>query len=37
MVERACYQRLVQGSALDEPEFVAGLTGVFLRSVYGDA
>jgi len=37
MVERACYQRLVQGGALDDPEFVAGLTGVYLRSVYGDA
>jgi AcrR family transcriptional regulator len=35
MVERACYQRLMQGGALDEPEFVQGLTGVFLRSIYG--
>jgi TetR/AcrR family transcriptional regulator, ethionamide resistance regulator len=36
MVERACYQRLVQGGALDDPEFVEGLTGIFRRTVYGD-
>jgi AcrR family transcriptional regulator len=35
MVERACYQRLVQGGELDDPEFVEGLTGVFIRAVYG--
>src|SRR3954470_5614623 len=35
MVERACYQRLVQGGALDDPAFVEGLTGVFRRTVYG--
>jgi AcrR family transcriptional regulator len=36
MVERACYQRLVQSAQLDDAAFVEGLTGVFLRSVYGD-
>jgi TetR/AcrR family transcriptional regulator, ethionamide resistance regulator len=35
MIERACYQRLMQGSELDDPEFVEGLTGVFIRTVYG--
>jgi AcrR family transcriptional regulator len=35
MVERACYQRLVQGLALDDPEFVEGIVGVFRRTVYG--
>jgi hypothetical protein len=35
MVERACYQRLVQGLALDDPQFVEGIIGIFRRTVYG--
>ena len=35
MIERACYQQLAKGSAVDAPDFVEGLTGVWLRAVYG--
>ena len=35
MTERASYQRLVQGDALDDEEFLAGLVHVWTAAVYG--
>ena len=35
MTERACYQRLVAGLALDDEEFLTGLIHVWTSSVYG--
>jgi AcrR family transcriptional regulator len=35
MTERTCYQRLVQGGALDDEEFLAGLVHVWTAALYG--
>jgi AcrR family transcriptional regulator len=35
MIERACYQRLVQGGGVEDDAFVQSLVGIWLRAVYG--
>lgn len=35
MTERACYQRIVQGDALDDPAFVEALVRTWAGAVYG--
>ena len=35
MTERACYQQIVQGGDLAEPDFLAALQGVWSRALYG--
>ena len=35
MTERACYQQIVRGDALDDPEFVRALVRVWVGAVYG--
>jgi TetR/AcrR family transcriptional regulator, ethionamide resistance regulator len=35
MTERACYQQIVRGGALDEPEILDALTEIWSRTAYG--